>query len=329
MNVLLTCVGRRVYLLKAFQAAVRPWNGRVFGGDRDELAPALHMADEAFQLPDVDSASYVPRLIDLTRRHSIQLIVPTIDPELTVLSGAATAFQKLGCQVLVSVPSFVRMAMDKWETLQSAQAHGILTVPSWLPEALPENVPSRLFVKPRLGSASKGIFSVPRTRLQHALVLTDNPLIQEAIGTPEITIDVLFDFDGQLLHYVPRRRLRTLAGESIQGVTLPDDDLRPWLTQLLTFCGNLGARGPLTVQAFMTPRGPMLSEINARFGGGFPLAHAAGAHYPEWIIRILRDEAISPTLGTYTKGLYMTRYHTEILTEAPFFGENGRFGTHG
>jgi carbamoyl-phosphate synthase large subunit len=82
-------------------------------------------------------------------------------------------------------------------------------------------------------------------------------------------------------------------------------------------CSKLGAAGPLTIQAFLTSDGPVLSEINARFGGGFPLALAAGGAYPAWLLDLVDGRAVTPRLGEYESGLYMTRYHVEVITRTP------------
>lgn len=106
-----------------------------------------------------------------------------------------------------------------------------------------------------------------------------------------------------------------MSGESIQGVTLDDADVKDWILRVLQVISNMGAIGPVTLQAFLTHDGPILIEINPRFGGGFPLAQAAGGHYPEWLIAMINGEATSAALGDYRRGLYMTRYHVELFTE--------------
>jgi carbamoyl-phosphate synthase large subunit len=189
---------------------------------------------------------------------------------------------------------------------------GIATPAGWLPP-VPAGIelPRRLFIKPRDGSASANIYSVDRENLDQILPLVPNAIIQEELQGAEITIDALIDFSGTPLHYVPRVRLRTLAGESIQGRTISDRDISLWLAECLTVAAQMGARGAITLQAFLTPNGPVLTEINPRFGGGFPLGHAAGAHYPEWILQLLEKKTLQPRLGDYTPNVYMTRYYRE------------------
>jgi carbamoyl-phosphate synthase large subunit len=108
-----------------------------------------------------------------------------------------------------------------------------------------------------------------------------------------------------------------MAGESIQGVTIDDAELRPWLLSVLDALSAIGAIGPLTLQAFLTEDGPVLIEVNPRFGGGFPLTNAAGGTYPEWIVEMLAGGAFAPRFGEYRRGLYMTRYYAETYTSDP------------
>jgi carbamoyl-phosphate synthase large subunit len=175
-----------------------------------------------------------------------------------------------------------------------------------------------LFVKPRDGSASQNTFVATGATLVDTLSRVPNPIIQERLVGEEVTVDALIDFEGRLLHYVPRLRIRTLGGESIQGMTLPDDDVREWLTRVLDVCIDLGAAGPLTLQFFKTADGCVLSEINPRFGGGFPLALAAGAEYPEWLMQLAEGRRVQTRLGQYRAGVYMTRHYHETIVSAPF-----------
>lgn len=317
MNVLLTSAGRRTTLLQLFQAAIRETGGRVWAGDRDPLAPTLQVADEQVVLPSIEDSAYQSTLLTLVREHDIELLVPLIDPGLKPLAEIRDELADEGCRALVSEPSFLDLVLDKWKTVQHFSEHEIRTPESWLPEHSSSDVwPDPVFVKPRYGSASKAARQASHDELPHALASTHTPLLQEVIEAPEFTVDALFDLEGTLLHYVPRVRVRTRAGESIQGRTLPDSEVEAWLRPLLRDVGRLGARGPITLQAFQTDPEPILSEINARFGGGFPLAHAAGGHYPAWIVQMCADQSIEPRLGAYTADLCMTRAYTEWFVEA-------------
>lgn len=319
-SILLTSAGRRTSLLKSFAASARHRDWRLIAGDRDRLAPSLYLADDAIELPPVTSAEYISSLLEIVEREGVRLLVPTIDTELAVLAENSESFRKRNCVALISDPPLVAVSADKWLTVQTFAKAGIATPQSWLPDAIEGvELPEDLFVKPRDGSASQNAFPVTRNELDSALVRVPNAIVQERLRGREITIDALLDLSGRPIHFVPRTRIRTMSGESIQGVTECDCDIRAWVLAILNVCSSLGGRGPLTLQAFLSDRGPVLSEINPRFGGGFPLTDAAGGNYPEWIVRNVEGQALEPRFGEYRIGLYMTRYYTEHFTASPLW----------
>ena len=62
MNVLLTCAGRRNYLVDYFKDAM-DGKGRVLAADQSDSAPALQIADASFVLPNVYNPEYIERLL--------------------------------------------------------------------------------------------------------------------------------------------------------------------------------------------------------------------------------------------------------------------------
>ena len=318
---MITSAGRRISLLRAFQEAVRPGGGRVVAADADSLAPALYFADEGVALPKATSSDYTAALLETIERYDIGLVVPTIDTELLPLASSADLVAAEGCVALISSEHLVRIAADKWRTVQFFAAKGINTPRSWLPEEMAggEELPQDLFIKPRDGSASENAFALSRDRLRDGLGVVPDPLIQERMVGQEMTTDCYLGLDEHCCHYVPRLRIRTVGGESIQGVTVSDKDIRDWLLRVLQIVRDAGGVGPITLQAFLTEHGPVLSEINPRFAGGFPLTNVAGGHYPDWIVRTLEGETIRPTAGAYRDGVYMTRYYVEHFTENPLW----------
>ncbi|WP_041855912.1 ATP-grasp domain-containing protein [Candidatus Korobacter versatilis] len=318
--VLITSAGRRTSLLGSFVKAAQGRGWRVLAGDRDPLAPTLYLADEGLKLPSLSEHDYIPCLLELVRERSIRMIVPTIDTELGLLARHADDFRKEGCVAVISSGRLIEIAGDKWLTMQEYAARAVRTPKSWLPDALPSHgLPESLFVKPRDGSASQHAYRVQSSELARKLPEVPNAIVQEELRGNEITIDALIDLNGQPLHYVPRVRIRTLGGESIQGVTIAGDEIRDWIIHCLNVTAELGGVGPITMQAFLTPDGPVLSEVNPRFGGGFPLTLAAGGAYPDWLIAMVEGEKIDPRFGEYRRGLYMTRYYVEFFTDKPLW----------
>lgn len=319
MNVLVAAAGRRASLVRAFCEAAHERGGHVLASDVDPLAPALYLADRSYRTPPTGHPDHMPALLDIVRDQAVRLLVPTIDTDLPVLAESKAALRALGCRVAISAPRFVEITFDKHVTGTTFAAAGIRVPRSWLPPIdRRAGLPERVFVKPRAGSASQHTYEVERKALGSVLPMVPRPIVQEVLQGPEITIDALLDLDGRPIHFVPRRRIKTMAGESVQGVTIEHDvAFEAWIVDVLGICTRLGAAGPLTLQAFLTPDGPVLSEINARFGGGFPLALAAGGVYPSWLLEMVAGVTVASRLGVYESGLYMTRYYSEEFTRNP------------
>jgi carbamoyl-phosphate synthase large subunit len=300
--------------------ATQATGGKVFAGDIDGLAPTLYLADCPVQTPKVNDEQFIPKLLEIVTDKDISLVVPTIDYDLPILASFREEFAKRNCRLLVSSRELVDICSDKWKTMEVFRAKGFAVPRSWLPDKLNlEDLPDSLFIKPRNGSASQNTFSVNKLELKQILSFVPNPIIQENIAAKEITVDALLDLNGRLIHYVPRLRIRAVGGESIQGLTISDREIRAWLVEILKEIGRLGGQGPITLQAFLTEDGPLLSEINPRFGGGIPLTLAAGGHYPAWILEMVAGRQVPPKIGEYKVGLYMSRHYVEIFSEEPFF----------
>lgn len=60
-------------------------------------------------------------------------------------------------------------------------------------------------------------------------------------------------------------------------------------------------------------RGPQVIEINARFGGGYPLAHEAGAHFADWLLQEQAGMALQAN-DDWREGVTMLRYDDAVFT---------------
>jgi len=318
-NVLITSAGRRTFLVQAFKAALGA-AGRVLAADLDPLAPALQLADDAVRLPRLDDPAYGDHLVGLVGRSDVRAIIPTIDTELLTLLEVSDALRSRGATAVVSERRLIASTIDKWLTVKTFRAEEVTCPLTWLPQELDgASLPDRLVVKPRFGSASQGILRVRKDQVAHAVALTENPIIQEELTGREVTVDALFDMTGRLIHYVPRLRLKAIGGESVEGVTISRNELGPWIDAALLACGRLGACGPITLQCFIDSGGAKLTEVNARFSGGFPLTYRAGGHYPQWLLEELNGSSVRSRIGEYEVGLKMTRHYVEIFpAETPW-----------
>jgi carbamoyl-phosphate synthase large subunit len=315
INVLFTSVGRRVELVRAFREAFQGLHldGKIIALDIDPLAPALQLVDSAHIVPHMHSPAYLPALTEICRREHVKLVFPLIDPDIPVLAEHREVVEATGAQLAVIPMAAVGITGDKWITTEFFRRLGLRTPQSWLPGQ--HNVKQSeypLFIKPRNGSAAKHAFKVRNEReLAFFSEYVRDPIIQECLPGPEITNDVVCDVDGSVLGVVSRQRIEVRTGEVAKGVTLYD---RTITEACVKIAKALPAVGPITVQCMMKDGVPHFTEINARFGGGLPLAIAAGLNAPRLLLARAAGLPVDvPPIGCYQVGLYMTRYDESFL----------------
>ena len=105
-NILISSAGQRVVLVQIFQRTLKELGleAKVFATDKNpELAPACYVADESFKVPCCGDEHYLVEMLNLCQEKEIGVIIPTIDPELSVLASNKERFMEAG--VLLAEPS--------------------------------------------------------------------------------------------------------------------------------------------------------------------------------------------------------------------------------
>jgi len=226
-NILLTCVGRRVSLLKAFRRAQNELGvaGKVYATDWSRLAPAFHLADEAFEVPGVNAPDYVEALLEVCRDRCVDLVVPLIDWELVTLAEARDRFAEVGARVVVSSAEVSRTCWDKEEAFRFLSSHGVAT-PRVLTYEEALQGPFPVVAKDRYGSGSKRVARIhSASAIRRMGRRRARFLFQEYVKGREYTVDVYTGLDGRPRVAVPRWRLQVRAGEVSKGVTVRHPDV--------------------------------------------------------------------------------------------------------
>jgi carbamoyl-phosphate synthase large subunit len=317
-TVLISSAGRRVELLRAFRRTLDALGtgGRVLAVDCSWYSGAFHDADEAFLVPRCADPEFVPRLLQICEEHHVDLVIPTLDPELAVYAAAREQFAAIGTTVAISSPEVAAIGGDKQRTHDWLVSGGFPTVQQGSLDdvrADPGSWPFPLIVKPRFGSASIGVgFVRDMAELEQAASAPDS-LVQTLAPGVEHTIDLLASREGTCRVAIPRRRIEVRSGEVSKAVTVRSPALIELAEKL---CAALpGAYGALNVQVFVGDEPGRLAviEMNARFGGGYPLSYAAGADFPQALVQeALGLPSTAPLLG-WQDGLVKLRYDAAVF----------------
>jgi carbamoyl-phosphate synthase large subunit len=315
MNVLLTCAGRRNYMVEFFRAAL-DGRGQVCAADCSNDAPALHEADRAFVVPPISHPEYVEHMLELCRANAVGLLVPLNDLELPVLARHRARFRNEGTAAVVSSPEVIETCFDKWATGRFLDSCGVSCPRTYVSLREARTALDRakialpLVIKPRWGSASIGIVHVDRAddlapayhliRQQLASTILAEAsardldravLIQERLLGQEYGLDVVNDLDGRYVTTFARCKLAMRAGETDRAVTVESHEFDRVGT---TIGQQLGHVGNLDCDVFLAEDRLYALELNPRFGGGYPFSHLAGADLPAALIAWASGEAPDP-----------------------------------
>ena len=308
MVVLFTCAGQRVDIVTAFARA----GATTLAVDVDRLAPALYAADRRSLVPPVRDPSYIDALRKLVDEHEVRLIVPLADLDHLLL---AEERERLGALVLLPDPDAIRLCEDKYAAHTFFAANGIGTPPTWLPGDVPADAPFPVLVKARRGFGSRHIYrAADRGELEFFLgYTTAESMVQQACGGEEFSIDVFCDLEARCLNAIPRTMIESKGGESIKGMTIKDSQL---IDHGRRVAEAMRMVGPANIQCFREPDGSLpVTDVNPRFGGGFPLPTAAGSRYPELALALAAGDRPEPRLGEFRDGVVMTRYFSQVVLE--------------
>jgi carbamoyl-phosphate synthase large subunit len=315
LNVLLTSIGRRVALARAFRSELTAYapRSRVLGADQSSLSAGFRDVDDAFLVPRCTDPNYIARLLEIVHQAKVKVVIPLIDTELEILSRFREAFLREGCHVIVSDEEQVLVTRDKAKTADLFRRLGFEAPSVFTGDELGDldRLSYPVFLKPASGSSSIGAAKIEGpAELRYHLGHTDSPVVQSFVEGEEFTIDVFCDLEGAVRCAVPRKRLEIRAGEVSKGLTVKDRAMMDAASRLVEALG--GCRGCITLQCFRCEGRYVFFEANLRFGGGYPLTYAAGANYPGWILRMVSGEQIASFDG-WEDGLLMLRFDDAVF----------------
>lgn len=292
MHILFTGVGRRIELIQAFRNAALVLNKelKIYGADMAGTAPALAYCDFTRRVVAMKDPGYIQNLLDICVIDHIDLLIPTIDTDLLVLSENKEKFEAIGTRVMISAPDKIRVCRDKNNTSQffiDCGLHTPMPTSDW--KEYKSGFPA--FIKPKDGSSSINAFKVDKEEeLEvYAEQVTDY-IVQPFVSGREYTIDIFCDWDGNPVSIVPRERLQVRAGEVLKTKICMDSIM---IEEAKTLCSAFKPCGPITVQLIRDDSDmDWYIEINPRFGGGAPLSMKAGARSAEAILELMDGKEV-------------------------------------
>ena len=319
MNILITSVGRRAYLVKYFKQAIGNC-GEVHACNSSDLTVAFKYADKTAISPLIYSAEYIPFLIDYCKKNKIKILLSLFDADLPVLAKNKSLFEEIGVKVIISNEDFVNICNDKWQTYQFLTHNGFNVPKTYLRQkdvlrAIDSGELSYpIVIKPRFGCGSIGVETVETEeelrvcsmKIENKIAKSyltfessktcDKLIYQEVLNGQEYGVDIINDLDGNFQTCIIKKKIAMRSGETDVAEIVKNNYIERTVACLAKVTKHIAN---LDCDVFMVGDVPYILEMNARFGGGYPFSHIAGCDLPQAILKWVRGEPLTDELLTH------------------------------
>jgi carbamoyl-phosphate synthase large subunit len=316
MNILLTSVGRRAYMVNYFKDVLGK-DGEVHVCNSDDRTVAFYYADKSVISPLIYDDGYIPFLLDYCKKNRIDILLSLFDIDLFILSQNKERFAEIGTRVIVSDPELIGICNDKWKTYLFLRENGFCTPKTYLSlqqvllalDAGELQYP--IIVKPRFGCGSiamsvaedemallyyfrRNTRTIGRSYLRYesAAVPEDEQILyQECLMGQEYGADIISDLGGTVQNVIVKKKLAMRAGETDIAEIVDEPSIYSECMRLGKLTKHIGN---MDCDVFLVDGKPYILEMNARFGGGYPFSHLGGCDLPRAIVRWCKGESVEP-----------------------------------
>lgn len=319
MNILILSSGTRNKIVEYFKKSL-DGSGNVVCTDMSEFAPSIYISDKYYIVPGMTTPGYIDVILSICKLEKIDGVFSLIDPELSFLAANENRFAEIGTKVIGSTYDLCEMSLDKYAMYKWLEKHGYNCAKSYIDkEKFYEDVEAQkvgypVFVKPVKGSASIFISKVyDKETLEQLFEKNDGLMIQEFLNGQEIGADVYIDFISKnVVSIFTKKKIKMRAGETDKAVSFKDEKLFKLIKK---FVEDAGYKGQIDIDIFDVNGEYYISEVNPRFGGGYPHAYECGIDHISMIINNLKGNVNKVNIGDYQENIYMMKYNELMIRQ--------------
>lgn len=316
-NILILSAGTRNKVVQYFKKTFAG-KGKVIATDCSNLAPAIYEADAFYLVPRITAPDYLDQVLEICKKEQISAVFSLIDPELSLLAKERARFEAIGVTPIISDYDLVEICFDKYKMYEFLQEKQIPTGKCYVTkesfyEALEaKKIAFPVFVKPVKGSASININKVTtREEIEVLFHLYEDLMIQEYMDGQEYGADIYVDMiSGKCTSIFLKKKIKMRAGETDKSVSVKIEEA---FELIKSFVEEAGFRGMNDMDLFLVDGTWYISEVNPRFGGGYPHAYESGVDMPMQILKNLCGEENPVTIGDYEEGICMMKYNEVLI----------------
>ena len=319
MNILILSAGTRNKIVQYFKKELNG-EGRVIATDCSNLAPAIYEADKYYIVPRITDENYINIILDICKKEEIDTLISLIDPELSLIAKNVERFKEIGVKPIISDYDKVEMCFDKYKMYKFLVQNNFRTPKSYISKEAflyylkKKEIVFPVFVKPVKGSASININKISNEEeLEVIWKQADNLVIQEFMDGQEYGADVYIDMiSEEPIAIFTKKKIKMRAGETDKSVSVKDERL---FDLIKSFIEKAEFKGIIDIDIFEINGEYYISEVNPRFGGGYPHAYECGVNVPKMIINNIEEKTNDEEIGKYKDNIYMVKYNEVKVIE--------------
>ena len=278
--------------IKSFRK-LKDINFRIVTSDADKFAAGRNLSDVFYTAPmaSKDPVGYTDWLNNLIKKESIDLILPTGEHDLRLLSSNKNNWSNT--KIYVSSEQSINICQDKG--LFYKELKDLFQ--------LPITLEGDLFQKPKRSAGSRNIKLIPND---------DKYIIQENLPGKEYTVDVFCNENSDSMGTVVRERVVIKSGISTQN-RVCNTTKSNLVKESERLCKHLKLIGPVCIQYKQDVNGvDKLLEVNPRLGGSSIVSTLADINFAELYYNLYKGITVEYKTP---KNIYVSRYWEETVHE--------------
>ncbi len=229
----------------------------IVGTNSEAVSAGNYLCDKVYEVPYAFDENYIPRILEICKAESVDLILPSTDYETYYLGSNKAILPTVAC----ADGHISQIFLDKYITFQHFSKHNIPFAESVLPSEYKGQFTSYI-VKPREGRGSRNLFFNP----ENVTGFSDDYVVQKLYKGIEITTAFYVLNNGQNIGHITFERELSSGATSKCEVKFEYDE---WAEKTIKqMINTFHLKGPCNIQSIVTENGEIYPfEINGRFSG--------------------------------------------------------------
>ncbi|MCP1314516.1 MULTISPECIES: ATP-grasp domain-containing protein [unclassified Halomonas] len=257
-----------------------------------------------------DTTRYLDFIASVIKRHDIDYVLPTTDPEIDILSLHDEFIQNTKSTFCIPGREAVLQSRDKKNWAQTLKDKGFVTIPTFEQEDI-ASMTSAVIAKPRNGRSSQGLLIIqdPETRLSvsHSKRY-ENYVFQPFILGKHYVVDAVRDLYGNCITVCREEITRTSSGAGLAVTVAYNEELEQITERIMN---ELNIHGAINIEYLESDGIYYAMDINPRPSAGIEFSVLSGIDIPKYHLQCFQHKEIPHRLD-YSSKTYKTIYQRVV-----------------